>query len=270
LPDDNTNSDASKSPSRQYFGNFLVLIVVVANTLVEWRKPNVDDWDDKGYRLRIRYKSKNSLKKLTWHHKGDYLATVSPDANNSAVMIHSMSKRQTQSPFKKNKGRVETVKFHPSKPFFFVATQKHIRVYNLAKQQLFKKLVSNVQWISSMDIHPAGDNVIIGSYDKRVVWFDLDFGVKPYKVLRYHQMAVRSVVYHHQFPLFASCSDDGNIHIFHGMVYNDLLQNPMIVPLKILKGHQVVDDLGVLNILFHPTQPWIFSSGSDSTVRLFT
>jgi len=239
-------------------------------TLVEWRKPNVDDWEDKGFRLRIRYKSKNSLKKLTWHHKGDYLATVSPDANSSAVLIHSISKRQTQSPFKKNKGRVETVKFHPSKPFFFVATQKHIRVYNLSKQQLFKKLVSNVQWISSMDIHPAGDNLIIGSYDKRVVWFDLDFGLKPYKVLRYHQLAVRAVAYHHQFPLFASCSDDGNIHVFHGMVYNDLLQNAMIVPLKILKGHQVVDDLGVLNIMFHPTQPWIFSSGADSTVRLFT
>lgn len=53
------------------------------------------------------------------------------------------------------------------------------------------------------------------------------------------------MVYHKRLPLFASCSDDGSIQIFHGMVYNDLLQNPLIVPVKILKaGHQIVDSLG--------------------------
>ena len=53
------------------------------------------------------------------------------------------------------------------------------------------------------------------------------------------------MAYHKRLPLFASCSDDGSIQIFHGMVYSDLLQNPLIVPVKILKaGHQVVDSLG--------------------------
>jgi ribosome biogenesis protein ERB1 len=51
---------------------------------------------------------------------------------------------------------------------------------------------------------------------------------------------VRNAVYHKKFPLFASCSDDGNVHVFHGMVFNDLLQNPLVVPLKILKGHQLI------------------------------
>lgn len=32
------------------------------------------------------------------------------------------------------------VLFHPTKPFFFVATQTKIRIYNLAKQSLIKKL----------------------------------------------------------------------------------------------------------------------------------
>ncbi|GAA6091182.1 ribosome biogenesis protein bop1, partial [Tachysurus ichikawai] len=50
----------------------------------------------------------------------------------------------------------------------------------------------------------------------------------------------------------------------------DLLQNPLIVPVKVLKGHTITHDLGVLDVAFHPTQPWVFSSGADATVRLFT
>ena len=30
----------------------------------------------------------------------------------------------------------------------------------------------------------TGDNLIIGSYDKRLTWFDMDLSSKPYKVLR--------------------------------------------------------------------------------------
>jgi ribosome biogenesis protein ERB1 len=54
------------------------------------------------------------------------------------------------------------------------------------------------------------------------------------------------------------------------MVYNDLLQNPLIVPVKILRGHELADGLGVLDIEFHPTQPWLFSSGADGSLRLWT
>jgi ribosome biogenesis protein ERB1 len=124
------------------------------------------------------------------------------------------------------------------------------------------------------------------------------------------------VGYHPHYPLFASCSDDGTVQIFHGMVYSDLMQNPLIVPVKILRGHEITDDLGtayhvphaqkrvcararrkfassgppsffyfssllrhvcicnlqlagVLDCVFHPTEPWIFSAGADATIRLF-
>jgi ribosome biogenesis protein ERB1 len=110
--------------------------------------------------------------------------------------------------------------FHPSKPFFFHATQRHVRVYNLVKQIMVKKLSSGVKWISSMDIHPNGDHLIIGSYDRRLCWFDLDLSSTPFKTLKYHEKAVRSVQYHHKYPLMASASDDGTIHIFHAMVYS--------------------------------------------------
>lgn len=32
----------------------------------------------------------------------------------------------------------------------------------------------------------AGDHVLVSSYDRRVVWFDLDLSSMPYKTLKYH------------------------------------------------------------------------------------
>lgn len=58
-----------------------------------------------------------------------------------------------------------------------------------------------------------------------------------FQVLRYHTNAVRSVAYHARYPLFASCSDDASVVVSHGTVYNDLLTNPLIVPVKQLRGH---------------------------------
>merc|ERR1711916_294305 len=139
----------------------------------------------------------------------------------------------------------------------------------LQSQTLVKKLITGVRWISSMDIHPAGDNLIIGSYDKRLCWFDMDLSIKPYKILRYHKYALRQVCFHKKYPIFASCGDDGNVHVLHGMVYNDLGQNPLIVPVKIIKAHnQTSDGMGVMDCTFHPSQPWLFSAGSDGSIKL--
>eukprot|EP01132_Coremiostelium_polycephalum_P007957 gene7957-9787_t len=233
--------------------------------LIKWYQINDNT---QGIRLEIHHP--HTVKSVVWHYKGDYFSSTSPEEGSRSVKIHHLSKRATQSPFRKSKTPNQVVRFHPSKPIFFVADQNIIRVYDLVKQELIKKLITGCRYISSMDIHPEGDNVIMGGYDKKVSWFDLDLSTKPYKNLNYHSMAVRKVVYHPTYPLFASCSDDLSIHVFHGMVYDDLLQNALIVPLKILKTHQSVSDLGVLDIVFHPKQPWIFSSGGDSTIRLYT
>ncbi|KAI8801552.1 NUC169 domain-containing protein [Cladochytrium replicatum] len=207
---------------------------------------------------------------ISWHRRGDYLVTVSPEAGQGAVKIHQISKRQSQSPFRKSKGMVQCVLFHPSKPFLFVATQRYVLVYNLLKQELAKTLITGMKWISSIDVHPEGDNVIVGSYDRRLAWFDLDLSTKPFKTLRYHKEAIRSVRFHKRYPLFASVGDDGDVNVFHGMVYNDLMRQPLIVPVKRIHGHSVVDSLGALQCEFHPTQPWLISSGADTTIKLYT
>ena len=36
-----------------------------------------------------------------------------------------------------------------------------------------------------------GDNVIVGSYDCRLCWFDLDLSTRPYRTLRYIYISVQ-------------------------------------------------------------------------------
>lgn len=55
---------------------------------------------------------------------------------------------------------------------------------------------------------------------------------------RNHKQDMRAAASHKTYPLFATCSEDATAHVFHGMVYSDLLQNPLIVPVKVLRGHQ--------------------------------
>ena len=200
------------------------------------------------------------------------------------------------SPFKRTKGMPSRVEFHPTKPYFYVATQRYVRVYDLQKQALKQKLMTGVQHVSSIAVHPGGDNIICGSYDKRFCWFDTDLSTRPYRVLRSHTKAVRcvdapslarprapalaaisagscarrDVSFHRAYPLCASASDDGLVHVYHSMVYDDLMTNPLIVPVKVLKGHAVTGGLGVLHCVFHPTQPWLFTAGADGLARLYT
>lgn len=220
--------------------------------------------------IRIVINHFKEIKQVTWHARGDYFASVMPEAANRSVLIHQLSKRRSQFPFSKSKGLIQCVLFHPVKPCLFVATQRHVRVYDLVKQELLKKLFPNCKWISSMAIHPKGDNLLVSTYEKKMMWFDLDLSTRPYQQLKLHYSAIRNVAFHLRYPLFASASDDRSVIVSHGMVYNDLLQNPLIVPLRRLEHHERVNDFGVFDVVFHPTQPWLFSSGADNTVRLYT
>jgi len=217
--------------------------------------------------LTINLASSSGMpKQLAWHRKGDYLASVSSEGG---VWIHQIARRHSQSPFKKIKGAVQLVLFHPTKPHFFVATQQYVRLYNLSEQKLLKTLMPGIKWISSMDIHPSGDHVIVGGYDRKLCWFDLELSDKPYKILRYHTRAIRSLHFHPTYPLFASSSDDGSIQIFHARVYHDLMTDPLIVPLKILRGHGVKEGLGVLQVQWTNRHPWLLSGGADGQVSVW-
>ncbi|KAH7581482.1 Trp-Asp (WD) repeats profile [Nakaseomyces glabratus] len=239
----------------------------VKKQVAQWHKPTQRQMEQD---ICIVIVCKKPVKKLSWHRKGDYFVTVQPDSGNTSVLIHQLSKHLTQSPFRKSKGIIMDAKFHPFKPQLFVCSQRYVRIYDLSQQVLVKKLLPGARWLSNIDIHPRGDNLIASSYDKRVLWHDLDLAATPYKTLRYHDKAVRSTTFHKKLPLFCSAADDGFIHIFHATVYDDMMKNPMIVPLKKLTGHKVQGHLGVLDTIWHPKEAWLFSAGADNTARMWT
>ncbi|PYH95846.1 BOP1NT-domain-containing protein [Aspergillus ellipticus CBS 707.79] len=222
-------------------------------------------------------------KSISWHRRGDYFVTVCSGASTPAslaIAIHTLSKHLTQYPFSrriKGGGPPQTAHFHPSKPILFVANQRTVRAYDLSRQLLVKIIQPGARWISSFDIHPTsstasgGDNLIVGSYDRRLLWHDLELSQRPYKTLRYHRKAIRAVRFHPsgRYPLFADASDDGSLQIFHGSVTGDMLSNASIVPLKVLKGHKITGELGVLDIDWHPREAWCVSAGADGTCRLW-
>lgn len=231
-------------------------------------KTNVN-WvqDDKNGGIRLKHFK--TVSSVEWHRKGDYFSTLMPSGQSKAVLIHLLSKKQTQRiPFKLHGLPVSTA-FHPSRSAFFISTKKNIRVYDLLNQKLIKKLETGVREVSSIAIHPGGDNLIVGSRDGKLCWFDMDLSSQPYRVLNCHPKDINKVAFHRSYPLFASSSDDCTAYVFHGMVYSDLNQNPLIVPLEILRGHASENGRGVMDCKFHPRQPWLFTAGADSVIKLY-
>ena len=237
------------------------------DTVGKWVRPAEKQQAD-GVLLRISVRS--TVKVIDWHRRGEYFVTVSPQGQRSAIAMHTLSKHLTQLPFRRLKGLPQTAKFHPTKPLLFVALQQTVRCYDLSRQELVKTLQPGARWISCVDVHPGGDNVLVGSYDRRLLWHDMDLSSRPYKTLRYHGRAIRATRFHQGGqPLFADASDDGTVQVFHGKVVSDLMENAVVVPLKVLRGHEVVRELGVLDIDWHPREPWLVSAGADGLCRLW-
>lgn len=107
---------------------------------------------------------------VTWHGRGDYMAVVLATQGHTQVLIHQLSRRRSQSPFRRSHGQVQRVAFHPVRPFLLVASQRSIRLYHLLRQELTKKLMPNCKWVSSMAVHPAGEGW--GMEDAPLGWHD--------------------------------------------------------------------------------------------------
>ena len=59
------------------------------------------------------------------------------------------------------------------------------------------------------------------------------------------------------------------MQVFHARVFNDLMTDPLIVPLKVLRGHDVKEGLGVLDVQWNPVHPWLLSAGADGAVGVW-
>lgn len=238
---------------------------------IQWI-PVTPDTDNDLYEAGIRLKLilPTECEQFVWHPRGDYFSVVMPTARNLSVIIAQLGRHESKYPFRRGGHLFLRVAFHPKKPYLLAADDRTVFIYDLFKKQLVKKLVTGFKNTSCITVHSGGDNVLVGSYEPKLAWFDTDFSQKPYKTMRYHKGAIRAACYHRRYPLFASGSDDSHVIVSHGMVYDDLSENALIVPLKVLHGHEHAHTHAVADCQFHHSLPWIFSCGADKTIRLFT
>lgn len=82
----------------------------------------------------IKMKFQYVISKIVWHSKGDYFATMANNIQTSSqVMIHSLSRTNSNRPFTQSKGIVQAISFHPTRPNFFACTHIQVFQYNLQK-----------------------------------------------------------------------------------------------------------------------------------------
>ncbi|KAG5484731.1 hypothetical protein LSCM1_06552 [Leishmania martiniquensis] len=210
------------------------------------------------------------VKKFCFHVKGDYLCALCPKDHvkyRQTIMLQ-LSKRKVFCPFRKFSEVVTDCRFHPREPLFFLSTTNSVRCYNLMAHRLQRRFKASGGVTTCLSVHPEGDNFLVGDTTSHTSWFDMDFSDKPYKRMRSHKGVVNSVAFHPKttaYPLFATGASDGQVHVFHGMVYDDYNKNALVVPVKILKHQR-----SVYAVAWHPTLAWLFTSTEDGVVTAWT
>ena len=236
------------------------------NDAFVWKIPKKDSKKEKSGILFYQKWNQGKLKDIALHNKGDYFATLTKNSQGKTqVYIHSLTKMTHQIPISHIKGEVNAMSFHPNKPYFIVCTNSNIFLYNLYKQELVRKFVSNLNTISSISIHNEGSDLIVGAKDGKVCWFQLELSAKPFKTMDYHGDKIKTVEFHCLYPLFASCSRNGKILIYYGKVTEQELTDPLIVPLK-----ELYNKSNFTCSCFHSKMPWIFSGDDKGIIKLWT
>ena len=236
-----------------------------------WKIPKKNSKKEKQGILFYMKWTQGTIKDIVWHNKGDYFGTISKNMQGKTqVFIHSLTKMTHQLPISHIKGNANCISFIPNKPHFIVATNSNLFVYNLQKQELIKKFISNLNTIHRICLHKNGKDLIAGDKSGKVAWFQLEFSTKPFKLMDYHQDKIKSVDFNDNYPLFLSCSGNGKLLVYHGKVNEEELIDPLIVPLKVLKTNNVQGSNEFTCACFHPKQIWIFSGGQDGKIRLWS
>ncbi|KAG5454112.1 Ribosome biogenesis protein 1 [Clonorchis sinensis] len=233
-------------------------------------------------RSRITVTVDQPVCSLDWHPKGDYLLSLSrPILSNELqsrsvrrLLLHRLSKMSSQSPFSSTSKAAEwrQAAFHPAgKPQLFVASSRTVRIYDLVQQRELRclRLDSTGDFLSSMALHVSGEHLIVGTFDGRFNWFDIDLGNVPFKKLKLNHGAIRQLDSHRNRPLVSAAMDDGTLLILHATVSDDLLSKPVIIPVQLIRTGQPSGASTIFSTAFHTRQPHVYTGGADGSVRQF-
>lgn len=157
-------------------------------------------------------------------------------------------------------------------------------------------------------MHPNGDHVIVGTLDRKLMWFDLDLGTKPYKTLKYHDKGLRQVAFYQKVaPHYSDSALAGGASrrsaaegaeageeqkaeikaappapVSHyplmctasddgtAHIFHARVYNDFVTnPLIVPVKKLHGHKKGVMDCEWHPTHPWIFTCGADGQAFLW-
>lgn len=218
------------------------------------------------------HKKTGNFISLNWHCKGDFFSVLGKsELGKTHVNIFNLSSLQYFSPSNKNKGEIRSVSFHPTKPQFYVCSESNVLIYDLKQQELIRKFVSNLNPIISICLHPLGTDFVAGSLGGKVAWFQADLSEKPYLQMdQYHEGKIKSLVFHNKYNLLSSASKEGKVLLYYSKVYDDILKDPLIVPLTTLKSVYNYKAGDINSTGFHPNYPWILTCGSNKLISVWS
>ncbi|KAH8740237.1 hypothetical protein FG386_001512 [Cryptosporidium ryanae] len=245
-------------------------------TLLSWNQIKIDYSKHnsifKTVNNLVLIKHQSTIKSLSWHNKGGYLAVVSPRSISPSqrVIIHSINRCSSITAFKKLNGMVKSVQFHNVNPWLVVATQKCVRIIDLTSsktgnsklgnQNTNKKLVKKLIGFEDptcISIDSTGKHIFVGQSNGRIAWYDLDLSNTPYRLLRYSDSSIKQIQFHLNKSMLFTSNKNGNINVFYSKMPNDIMSEPTFIPLKLIKEEFSI----ITSSVWHSKQPWIFSAG---------
>ncbi|TNJ26684.1 Ribosome biogenesis protein ERB1 [Giardia muris] len=224
-----------------------------------------------------RVKHTNLVTLCNWHPKGDYIISLSTGEHSRAELtVHQISKRRSFNPLKKQKGKIVSAHFLPDSASLVILSERSISNYNLQDFSREKKLYPSVGSIMASTVG-RGDNLVVGGSSAACAYFPGLMGQQPASRLHYHTAPIRSLDLHPCGGLLATCSDDGVVHISRivdpplaqrDRVF-DSLREKMLPCVVLAKEQREGDHAGIHRVVWHPSQPWLLSAGTDGQIRLW-
>ncbi len=98
---------------------------------------------------------------------------------------------------------------------------------------MVRKFISNLDTITHMSIYNGRQDIIVGTKNAKVAWFQLELSEKPFKIMDHHRDKIKNVYFHSDYPLFSCCSKNGKLLLYHATISTDMIKDPVIVPLKV-------------------------------------
>ncbi|ETW27437.1 hypothetical protein PFFCH_05209 [Plasmodium falciparum FCH/4] len=221
----------------------------------------------------VAIKHEGEIKDISWNNNGNYLSVTcmrNIGQYNDCYLHHMKTMKSIKliKKYKHKRGNIISTMFFPRSPYFMVAFENNITIYNLKatnkKERIFKKL-RGVQHITSMDVHTNESYILVSDSLGNVFIFDLDLSCNPYKKFHLQECPLKKVQFHKSYNLFYSLGDNGKINLFYSKFFQDYITNPVLLPIK-----EISNESKIVDMVWSEKKPWFFTYTQNNFSVLYT